>query len=317
MNRAFIFPGQGSQSIGMGKDIYDCESVAQNVFSTLDQVLQRPLSDIIFYGPDAILADTVNTQPAIMATSIAIMRTIMHYSGKKIEELCSAVAGHSLGEYSALCANEVLSLEQTIKLLDIRANAMKNACSGLDVGMAACIGVNPDILQAIIDDSLATGGICQIANDNIVGQIVISGEMHYINLVIEKLQQKNYRAIKLNVSGAFHSALMKPAEIAMREAILTEEFHAPKVPIISNITAALTKESDIIKENLIHQICGSVKWRQTMNELAKLGITELVEIGPGKVLSNLARKSGHNFNIYNISNLAEIKEFVARINPTH
>jgi [acyl-carrier-protein] S-malonyltransferase len=317
MNRAFIFPGQGSQNIGMGKDIYDREFVAQNVFSTLDEILQRPLSEIIFYGQDAILADTVNTQPAIMATSIAIMRTIMHYSGKKIEELCSVVAGHSLGEYSALCANEVLSLEQTIKLLDIRANSMKTACIGLNVGMAACIGVHPDILQAIIDDALEEGGICQIANDNIMGQIVISGEMRYIDLVIEKLQQKNYRAIKLNVSGAFHSELMKPAEIAMREAIFNEEFCTPKVPIISNINAVVTKDRDIIRENLLKQICGNVKWRQTMDALAKLGITELVEIGPGKVLSNLAKKSGHNFAVRNISNLAEIQEFVAHINEIY
>lgn len=314
MNRAFIFPGQGSQAIGMGKDIYDREFVAQNVFSTLDEILERPLSEVIFYGQDSILADTVNTQPAIMATSIAIMRTIMHYSGKKIEELCSVVAGHSLGEYSALCASGVLSLEQTIKLLDIRANSMKTACIGLNVGMAACIGVDADILQAIIDDSLEEEGICQIANDNIIGQIVISGEMRYIDLVVEKLQQKNYRAIKLNVSGAFHSALMKPAEIAMRKAISSEEFCAPKVPIISNINGVITKDREVIRENLLNQICGSVKWRQTMDELAKLGITEVVEIGPGKVLSNLARKSGHNFAVRNVSNLAEIQEFVAQIN---
>lgn len=317
MNRAFIFPGQGSQSIGMGKDIFDHEFVAQNVFSTLDQVLQRPLSDIIFYGQENILADTINTQPAIMATSIAIMRTIMHYSEKKIEELCSVVAGHSLGEYSALCANGVLSLEQTIKLLDIRANAMKTACNGLDVGMAACIGVSPDILQAIIDEVLEEGGVCQIANDNILGQIVISGEMRCVTLVVEQLQQKNYRAVKLNVSGAFHSGLMKPAEIAMREALLSEEFYVPKVPIISNINATLERDRDMIKENLVKQICGSVKWRQTMDELVKLGITELVEIGPGKVLSNLARKSGHNFDVYNISNLAEIQAFITRINATY
>ncbi|MCP5369638.1 MAG: ACP S-malonyltransferase [Rickettsiaceae bacterium] len=313
MNRAFIFPGQGSQTIGMGKDIFDHEPIAKNVFEILDKTLKRPLSEIIFHGQDSILADTINTQPAIMATSIAILKTIMHYSGKNIEELCSIVAGHSLGEYSALCANGVLSLEQTITLLEIRANSMKTACDGLEVGMAACIGVELNILQAIIDELLPKGGICQIANDNVIGQIVISGEMQYIDLIITQLQEKNYRVIKLNVSGAFHCALMKPAEHIMKQAILSEKFNNPKVPIISNINAELATDIDVIKDNLLKQICGTVKWRQTMDQLATLGINELVEIGPGKILSNLAKKSGHNFNIYTVSNLSDIKEFLRYI----
>ncbi|MGC0372323.1 MAG: hypothetical protein DGJ47_001035 [Rickettsiaceae bacterium] len=312
MNRAFIFPGQGSQSIGMGKDFFDSENVAKEVFEEVDSHLKRPLSKIIFHGSNQELADTANTQPAIMATSVAILKTILHKTNKNISELCSVVAGHSLGEYSALYANKYMSLEQAAKLLEVRSKAMKESCPNGVGAMAACIGIEPHELQAIIAGSI-TEGICQIANDNTDGQIVISGHTKNIDLIISKLKEQRKKAIKLNVSAAFHCDLMQNAEQKMILALEKETFNIPKIDIISNYTAQQENSIDKIRNNLQQQICGSVKWRETMNLMAKIGITELVEIGPGKVLGNLAKKSKCDFTIHSISNISQMDDFLETI----
>lgn len=312
MNKAFIFPGQGSQMIGMGKDFFESDKIAKSSIEEVDDALGYKLSDIIFNGTIEVLSVTTNTQPAIMAVSVAILRTLCARSGKKIEELCKYVAGHSLGEYSALCSSGVLSLSDTAKLLKVRAHSMQTASPVGKGAMAACIGIDAQSLQKIIDEVIDQG-VCELANDNVEGQIVISGHSDNIDRVVAVLKDTGYKAIKLNVSAPFHSSLIKSAEKPMQEAISNTKFSNPIVPIISNYTADVEVKTDRIKENLISQICGTVKWRQTMDKFHQLGITELVEIGPGKVLSNLAKKSGIDFKISSISNIEELNSYLEHI----
>jgi [acyl-carrier-protein] S-malonyltransferase len=312
INRAFIFPGQGSQMVGMGKDFFDHSPEAKSIFQIVDDILNYKLSNIIFNGPMEELTLTTNTQPALMAVSVAIFRTIIKQSGKKINELSSFVAGHSLGEYSALCASEALSIEDTAKLLHIRGSSMQKACPEGLGAMAACIAIGSKELQDLISSSI-TNGVCEIANDNVAGQIVISGHENNIDYIVAILKDTGHKAIKLKVSAPFHCQLMKPAEAPMIAALNETNIKAPTVPVIANVTAKMTSLPDEIRNNLVTQICGTVRWRQTMDELAGLGVNELVEIGSGAVLSGLARKTTHDFKIRNISNIKEMDEFLTEV----
>lgn len=309
MNKAFIFPGQGSQKIGMAKDFYDSFAVAKDVFECVNDTLGYDLSKIIFEGPDDELASTTNTQPALMATSIAIFRVLSQETGKNIEELCDVVAGHSLGEYSALCASDSLSLEETAKLLKVRATSMQEASPKGEGAMAACIGISFKDLNDMLE-SLITEGVCQIANDNVDGQIVISGHEYNVDRIVAALKDTGHKAIKLKVSAPFHSKLIENAQKPMQSALDLTEIKTPKVPLLANVTADLVSDPNTIKKNLVTQISGTVRWRETMDKFAKLGITELVEIGSGKVLSGLAKKTPYNFKLSSISNIEELKIYM-------
>jgi [acyl-carrier-protein] S-malonyltransferase len=307
---AFVFPGQGSQLVGMGKDLFENFSSAKEVFKTVDEILSINLSKIMFEGPSEELTKTENTQPSLMTASIALTTVLEKEFGKKIEDLCSFVAGHSLGEYSALCAAKSITLEQTAKLLQIRGRAMAACGEKSEGAMAAILGVEISVAEEIAREA-AAGEVCQVANDNSVGQIVISGSKSAIERAIEIAKSKGAkRAIALPVSGAFHSALMLDAQNEMKIALEKAEIKSPIIPIVANVTAALVSDPNQIRDLLAKQIIGSVRWRETMLFMASQGVEEVIEIGSGKVLAGLVGRTCANIKSQSIQNIDDLKLFV-------
>lgn len=304
---AIVFPGQGSQVVGMGKDLYDNFQTAREVFKTVDDILAVNLSKIMFEGPAEELTKTENTQPALMAVSIALVQVLEKDFGKNFSDLCGFTAGHSLGEYSALCAAGAMSLAQTAKLLQIRGSQMAKCGEKTQGAMAAILGVEIDVANAIASEA-AQGDICQVANDNSVGQIVLSGSKAAIDRAIEIAKAKGAkRALALPVSGAFHSALMNDAQIAMKAALANAEIKEPAVPVIANVTANIVTNPAEIRDLLARQITGAVRWRETMLFLEKQGVEEVIEIGSGKVLAGLVSRTCPNLKSRSIQTAEDLK----------
>lgn len=302
---AFTFPGQGSQSVGMGKELADNFAEARAVFEEVDDSLGHKLSDIMWNGPEETLTLTANAQPALMAVSIAVMR-VLEARGLKLADKVSYVAGHSLGEYSALCAAGTFSVSDTARLLRIRGNAMQAAVPVGEGAMAAIIGLEHGDVDAICSQA-ATGGVCQIANDNGGGQIVISGSKAAVEQAAALATEKGAkRAIMLPVSAPFHSALMVSAADAMRDALASVQKQSPCVPLVANVLAAPVSDADEIARLLVEQVTGQVRWRETVEWFAANNVTTLYEIGSGKVLTGLARRIDKTVTGISINTPADI-----------
>ena len=289
MSVAFTFPGQGSQAVGMGKDLAEAFPEARAVFAEVDDALGQKLSAVMFDGPEETLTLTANAQPALMAVSIAVMR-VLEARGLTLKDKVSHVAGHSLGEYSALCAAGTFSLADTARLLRIRGNAMQSAVPVGEGAMAAIIGLEQADVEAICKEA-STGGSCQIANDNGGGQLVISGSRPAVEVAARLATDKGAkRALMLSVSAPFHSALMAPAADAMCEALAGVAAKAPVVPLIANVRAAPVSDPQEIVRLLVEQVTGQVRWRETVEWFGANGVATLYEVGSGKVLTGLARR---------------------------
>ncbi len=307
MSLALTFPGQGSQAVGMGASLIEASSAAKAVFEEVDEALGEGLSKIILEGPDETLTLTANAQPALMAVSIAALRA-MEEKGFSIAQKASFVAGHSLGEYSALCAAGTFSLSDTARLLRIRGNAMQAAVPVGEGAMAAIIGLEHDEVEAITS-ACANGGVCQIANDNGGGQLVISGSKAQVEKAAELASEKGARrAMLLPVSAPFHSSLMEPAAEAMKEALGNVEMNDPVVPLVANVVAAPITEAAEIRQRLVEQVTGQVRWRETIDWMGSNGVTQLAEIGSGKVLSGLARRINRDLSSVNVGTHDDIEK---------
>ncbi len=306
---AFTFPGQGSQSVGMGKELADAFPESARVFEEIDEALGEALSKTIWEGPDDHLTLTANAQPALMAVSIAALRA-MESRGVRLADAASFVAGHSLGEYSALCAAGVFSVADTARLLRIRGNAMQEAVPVGMGAMAAIIGLEQDD----VDSACTESGDCQIANDNGGGQLVISGAKDAVTKAAEICTAKGAkRALMLPVSAPFHSKLMAPAAEAMREALAGVEKRTPSVPVVANVLAAPISDPDEISARLVEQVTGRVRWRESVEWFAANGVTSLYEIGAGKVLCGLARRIDRSLSTSSVGSPADIDAAVAAL----
>ena len=295
MKYAFVFPGQGSQHIGMGAELYRDFRVAREVFDAVDDALGEHLFDLMQNGAEKELTLTVNAQPAIMAVSMATVRVLQKEFDIDLAQKLSFVAGHSLGEYSAACATGVFSLEDTAKLLRLRGLAMQKAVPEGVGGMAAIIGLSPQDIESLIEAVSTDEAYCVAANDNMDGQVVLSGHLKAIDKALDlAFDFGAKRAIKLPVSAPFHSPLMKDAEPVMAKALSEVLSHQPKIKLISNVTAEPAQNKEEIISNLVKQVTSGVRWRETMAFLEEQNVTDVIEIGPSNVLSNMFKRAYKN-----------------------
>ncbi|MFT8890663.1 MAG: ACP S-malonyltransferase [Acetobacter papayae] len=307
---AFVFPGQGSQSVGMGQDLAQAFPSARAVFEEVDDALGENLSKIIFEGPAESLTSTENTQPALMAVSMAVLRVLENEGGLDLASTATLLAGHSLGEYAALAAARSLGIAQTAKLLRLRGQAMQKAVPAGEGGMAALIGATLEQAEEICVQSSKTA-LVEIANDNGGGQIVLSGKMAGIDAAIALAKEmKIKRAVKLPVSAPFHSSLMKPAETIMAEALEQATIAAPVVPVIANVTAQRETDADTIRKNLVQQVTGRVRWEESVRAMVEMGVDSFVEIGAGKVLSGLIRRIAPDVTTASVGTPDDIEAFL-------
>jgi len=300
--RAFIFPGQGSQAVGMGAALADASRAARDVFDEVDEALGQNLFRLMRDGPDEELKLTENAQPAIMANSIAVLRTM----GVRLPEVASFVAGHSLGEYSALCAAGSFDLATTAKLLKLRGQAMQQAVPVGEGAMAALLGADLTLAQKIAE-AAAQGQVCTVANDNDPSQVVISGSKAAIDRAIEMAKEMGAkRAVPLPVSAPFHCPLMQPAAEAMRDALSYVVVVAPAVPVFANVTAESEPDPDTIRNQLVDQVTGMVRWRESVANIFDAGVHEFVEIG-GKVLGSMVKRITPDATVTSLVTIEDIE----------
>ena len=305
-----VFPGQGSQKIGMGKELSDNFIEAKQVFEEVNDALNFDLTNVMWEGTDKEISLTSNAQPALMACSIATLRVLNRITNKKLPDLADYVCGHSLGEYTAMTAAEVFSLHQCAILLRLRGNAMQEAVPIGKGAMAALIGTNLETAKEV-SDKVKSFGVCDIANDNSEGQVVISGDILAVENAIKLSKDFGIkRAVILPVSAPFHCQLMKPAQIIMENALNELIFKTPIVPIIPNVNVSPETNPDKLRKNLIDQVTGTVRWRETMKFADKQGVKKVIELGSGKVLSGIAKRMIKNVVTISIENTEDFKNFI-------
>ena len=313
MARAFTFPGQGSQTVGMGKDLSDSFKSARELFEEIDEALKQNLSRLMWQGPAEELQLTENAQPALMAVSLAVMRVLEREAGFNLASKVKFVAGHSLGEYSALAAASAMGVADTARLLKLRGQSMQKAVPVGQGAMAALLGADLDAAKASAAEGAKTG-VCQVANDNAPGQVVISGAVAAVEAAIAAAKARGVkRAMMLPVSAPFHCALMQPAADAMQEALAAISLNDPLAPLIANVTASPVDDSEVIRRLLVTQVTGLVRWRESVEYLAANGIDTVVEVGAGKVLSGMAKRINPDLAVVNISSPQELDAFVKAV----
>jgi [acyl-carrier-protein] S-malonyltransferase len=310
VRRAFVFPGQGSQKVGMGQDLWQAFAAAREVFEEVDEALGEKLSVTIFEGPDDDLRLTRNTQPALMAMSVAVVRVIESESGKKIADLAHAVAGHSLGEYSALAAVGALSLSDAASLLRLRGDAMQRAVPVGEGAMAALLGADLTLAEEIAAEA-AGGEVCGLANDNAIGQVVLSGTKSAIDRAVAMAAEKGVKkAVLLPVSAPFHCDLMAPVAKIMAKALESTDLRPPEVPVFANVSARPVREPDEIRSLLERQVTAMVRWRECVVAMGADGVEQLVEVGAGNVLKTLTRRIDRQIAAVSVGDIEEIENFL-------
>jgi [acyl-carrier-protein] S-malonyltransferase len=311
MMRAFVFPGQGSQAVGMGRALYDGVPAARLVFEEVDDALGMPLSRLIFDGSEETLRLTENAQPALMATSLASLRALEARSGQVLRELCRMVAGHSLGEYSALAAAGGLAVGDAARLLRVRGRAMQNAVPVGEGAMAAILGLELDAVEDVARRASEVG-VCDLANDNAPGQAVVSGKRAAVERAVDLAKQQGARrSVLLPVSAPFHCQLLAPAAATVAAALAEVVVRAPAVPVISNVTAAPESAPETLRARLVEQVTARVRWRESLLAMAGLGVDATIELGAGRVLSGLSKRTVPGVATYALGAPADIDEFIA------
>ena len=303
---AILFPGQGSQVIGMGSEFYNNFDIAKKIFEEADEKLNFKLSKIILEGPDDQLKLTQNTQPAILTVSYTIFSVLEKEFNFNLKST-KYFAGHSLGEYSALVCSESLNFNDALYLLFERGKEMQAAVPLGKGSMIAVIGISVEEIKSLVND-LKLEGVCEIANDNAIGQIIISGDIFSMNLLQDLLKKNKIRFIPLNVSAPFHCSLMRPAAEAMKSKIESINFKKPIFDIVSNVTSKPENNPEIIKKLLLEQIYSTVRWRESIINISKEKINDFIEIGPGKVLSGMVKRTIKNTNCFSINSIDDIKK---------